>query len=384
MTLLERLTSKSPKRILALDGGGIRGILTIGSLEKIEQLLRQRHQDPQLKLCDYFDLIGGTSTGAIIASGLAIGMEVAELKQMYLELGGRIFGKRSWRVLQARFDQGPLNEELAKVFGDRTLGDDSIRTGLCIIAKRADTGSTWPLTNHPDSKYYNRNSQILLRQAVRASTAAPTYFVPEKFDIGNGEIGAFVDGGVSMANNPALQLFLIATLKGFPFRWSTGEHRLLLVSVGTGSWHHHDTADNVVEGRMWNWATQVPSMLMNDANWQGQLLLQYLSNTSTPWEIDREVGNLASDLLTPEPALSYLRYDVRLEANALNALGLTQLSLKLGSLRDMSAGENRYNLTLIGEKAAEQQVQDEHFSKAFDLSVQALSEVVSRSTNFEF
>ncbi|MBV9386846.1 MAG: patatin-like phospholipase family protein [Chroococcidiopsidaceae cyanobacterium CP_BM_ER_R8_30] len=367
MTLLERLTSNSPKRILALDGGGIRGILALGFLEKIEQILRQRHQDSRLKLCDYFDLIGGTSTGAIIASGLAIGMEVAELKQMYLELGGRIFGKRNWRVLQARFAQEPLNEELAKVFGERTLGDDSIKTALCIIAKRADTGSTWPLINHPDSKYYSRNSQILLRQAVRASTAAPTYFVPEKFDIGNGEVGAFVDGGVSMANNPALQLFLIATLKGFPFRWQAGEHRLLLVSIGTGSWHYHNTVDNVVEGRIWDWATQVPSMLMNDANWQDQLLLQYLSNTPTPWEINREVGDLASDLLTPEPALSYLRYDVPLEENALNALGLTKLSPKLNSLRDMSAGENRYDLALIGEKAAEQQVQDEHLPKAFDL-----------------
>ena len=55
MTLWERLTSDDPKRILALDGGGIRGILALGFLEKIEQILRQRHQNPQLKLCDYFD-----------------------------------------------------------------------------------------------------------------------------------------------------------------------------------------------------------------------------------------------------------------------------------------------------------------------------------------
>jgi len=366
MTLLERLTSSGPKRILALDGGGIRGALTLGFLERIEQILRLRHQNPQLKLCDYFDLIGGTSTGAIIASGLAIGMEAAELKQMYLDLGGKIFGRRDWRILQAKFDPTPLNEELVKVFRDRILGDDSIKTGLCLIAKRADTGSMWPLINHPDGKYYKHNSQILLRQAVRASTAAPTYFVPEKFEIKANEIGAFVDGGVSMAINPALQLFLVATLKGFPFHWQTGEHRLLLVSVGTGVWHQHDTADKVAEGRMWDWATQVPLMLMNDANWQNQLLLQYLSRTPTPWEINREVGDLASDLLTPEPALSYLRYDVWLEANALNALGLAKLSPKLESLRDMSAAENRYDLAAIGEQAAERQVRDEHFSKAFD------------------
>ena len=77
MTLLERLTAEGPKRILALDGGGIRGVLTLGFLERIEQILRDRHNNPNLRLSDYFDLIGGTSTGSIIASALAIGMEVS-------------------------------------------------------------------------------------------------------------------------------------------------------------------------------------------------------------------------------------------------------------------------------------------------------------------
>ena len=74
MTLLERLTAAGPKRILALDGGGIRGALTLGCLERIEAILRQRHRRPDLRLCEYFDLIGGTSTGAIIAAALAIGL----------------------------------------------------------------------------------------------------------------------------------------------------------------------------------------------------------------------------------------------------------------------------------------------------------------------
>ena len=77
MGLSERLTAPGPKRILALDGGGIRGALSLGFLERIERLLRERHANPDLRLRDYFDLIGGTSTGSIIAVGLAIGMDVA-------------------------------------------------------------------------------------------------------------------------------------------------------------------------------------------------------------------------------------------------------------------------------------------------------------------
>src|SRR5687767_7008853 len=75
-SLLQRLQTDGPKRILALDGGGIRGALTLGYLQGIEDTLRKQHDnDPAFRLSDYFDLIGGTSTGSIIASCLAIGMK---------------------------------------------------------------------------------------------------------------------------------------------------------------------------------------------------------------------------------------------------------------------------------------------------------------------
>ena len=234
MELLERLTSDGPKRILALDGGGVRGALTIGFLEQLERTLRERHGRPSLTLCDYFDLIGGTSIGAIIAVGLAIGMEVAEIKHESLKMAGEVFSKRKWKRWQASFDVKPLEEHLARICGDRTLADSSIRTGLCIVTKRVDTGSTWPLINHPHGKYFKENGQILLRDALRASAAAPVYFVPTKIEISPGQYGAFVDGGVSMASNPALQLLLLATLSGFPFGWPTGEDQLLLVSRACG------------------------------------------------------------------------------------------------------------------------------------------------------
>ena len=367
MSLLDRLTADGPKRILALDGGGIRGALTVGYLERIEGILRRRHQKDDLRLCQYFDLIGGTSTGAIIAAALAIGLSASEIKKMYLELGGKVFGRKKLKIWDARFDEKPLIEELAKVFGKRTLGDDSIETGLCIVTKRADTASPWPLINHPRGKYYRKNAPMPLREAVRASTAAPTYFVPQKLVVGGEEWGAFVDGGVSMANNPALQLFLVATLKGFPFRWPVGEKQLLLVSVGTGLWTHGKKVEEVTDDKLWDWAAQVPELLMEDANWHNQLLLQYLSRTATPWEIDREVGDLSADLLTPEPALTYLRYNVRIEGPALAALGLNDLALRAEQLREMSEAKNREDLARIGDAAARQQVRDEHFPDTFNL-----------------
>ncbi|MBV9960010.1 MAG: patatin-like phospholipase family protein [Acidobacteria bacterium] len=382
MNLIQKLKADGPKRILALDGGGIRGALTIGYLEKIENILRLRYNNPNLRLCDYFDLIGGTSTGSIIAAALAIGKEVSEIKELYLRLGEKVFtkNKRWWtRVWRATFSETQLKAELESLFGDLTFGhneghppvqsgDSSIKTGLCIVTKRADTGSTWPIINHPDGTFFSDNRGMLLRGVIRASTAAPTYFESEKLEVGEGQVGVFVDGGVSMANNPALQLFLIATLKGFPFHWPTGEEKLLLVSIGTGTWKPIVGVDTVTGASKLSWAERVPSILMNDANAQNQLLLQYLSKTLTPWKIDGEVGNLSDDLLTPEPALTYLRYNARLETNPLQTLGLGSLVTKLDSLRKMEVGGNCQDLITIGERAAQCDVVPEHFPSVFDVA----------------
>ncbi len=196
ITLDQHFNAPGPKRILALDGGGIRGAFTLGYLQRIEDILRKQHgNDPNFRLCDYFDLIGGTSTGAIIAACLAVGNDVATIKKMYMDLGGKIFGRKynllnPFQIadrLKAGYDSKPMKEELKRFFGDITLGSDKIKTGLCIVAKRADRNSVWPLLNHPKGKYYNSkdgtNNAIPLWQAVRASTAAPSYFIPEIIDV---------------------------------------------------------------------------------------------------------------------------------------------------------------------------------------------------------
>jgi predicted acylesterase/phospholipase RssA len=368
MKLLDRLKSSGPKRILSLDGGGIRGAVTLGFLERLESLLRERHGSDDLRLCDYFDLIGGTSTGSIIASGLAIGMEASEIKRQYLELGGRVFASKMLKMWQARFKSAPLAAELRAFFGDITLGDEAIKTGLCIVTKRADTGSTWPLINHPEGKFFEENRGILLRRAVLASAAAPVFFRPIRIDLGGGQIGTFIDGGVSMANNPALRLFLVATLMGFPFGWPTGEDRLMVVSVGTGRWDQREDPGRLAASKVWDWARRVPAMLMSDALWQNQLLLQLLSRTPTPWHIDAEVGDLSDDLLVREPALWYVRYDAPLEEDGLEELGLGRLAPRAIALRDMSDPHNRFDLAEIGETAAGRQVHEDHLPPTFDLS----------------
>ena len=365
--LLQRLQADGPKRMLALDGGGIRGAITLGFLEEIEHILRERHNNPNLRLCDYFDLIGGTSTGAIIAAGLAIGMTATEIKELYLKLGDKIFGEKRglFKRLSAKFKIAALEKELEKIFGDIRLGGEEIKTGLCIVTKRADTGSTWPLINHPNAKYYNDNKDILLRRAVRASTAAPTYFKPEAIDVGGGQVGAFVDGGVSMHNNPSFQLFLTATLRGFPFHWEMGDDKLLLTSVGTGFWKNKQTVEEVTDNKLWDWAADVISMLMKDASQMNEIIMQFLSTSPTARMIDTEIEDLKDDLIHRSAALRYLRYNAPIEKEYLAEIGFGDIDHT--KLFEMSDASNCETLCKIGEKSAKRYVDGSHFSAEFDL-----------------
>ncbi len=369
MSLAEKFSpNNGPKRILALDGGGIRGAITIGYLEKIQHLLRLRYDRKDMMLCDYYDLIGGTSTGSIIAGALAIGMDARDIKHKYLKLGESIFGKKRGLIgrLSAKFEIDALQKELKKIFGDLTIGDDRLKTGICIVTKRADTGSTWPIINHPSGKYFADNGSILLREAIRASTAAPTYFEPEYMTISpDGQEGAFVDGGVSMHNNPSLQLFLAATLKGFPFKWETGEDKLMITSIGTGFWDFRKDENVFKSHKLWDWAGDIISMLMNDAGSMNQLMLQYLSNSPTAKKIDSEVGNLDGDLINGKAAMTYLRYDAHLVNDHLRKIGIE--NVEAHSLHEMSDAKNCAILTRVGEQSARTEVLDEHFPKAFDI-----------------
>ncbi len=373
------LFDRGPKRILALDGGGIRGILTLQTLRRIESMLRARCGGAEdFRLCDYFDLIGGTSTGAIIAAGLAVGYSVDRLDELYRGLGRHVFKDELFRrgLFRAKFSERPLRQLLEGEFGDTTLGDARIRTGLAIVLKRLDTGSPWIVHNNPKGKYYRRreggravaNADYLLKDVVRASTAAPHYFDPERIQVAGDMAGAFVDGGVSPHNNPALQLLLLATLEGYGLRWPVGADNLLLVSVGTGSWDLRLDTEEVMGMTPAKLAIRALSSLMGDAAAFNELVLQSLSASPTARQIDREIGDLGGDLLgAGEPWLTYLRYDPQLDRAWLEErLGLDLAEHEVDALRRMDDPQNLEALVRVGEATAKL-VEDRHFDARFDI-----------------
>ncbi|MEX2491722.1 MAG: patatin-like phospholipase family protein [Nitrospirales bacterium] len=375
----QHLFDAGPKRILALDGGGVRGILTLQYLKRMEELLRRRAgNDRDFRLSQYFDLIGGTSTGSIIATGLALGWTVEKLERLYNELSEQVFQKSIWRqgILQAKFPRTPLMKALTVQFGDRTLGSDDLQTGLMIMTKRLDSGSPWPFINNPKGRYFDPvantgtatpNKNILLREVVRASTAAPHYFNPERLALGRSPEGAFVDGGVSPHNNPALQLLLMATTEGFGLKWVTGADQLLLVSVGTGSQETCLSAKEVLSMSSVNVARQALMSLMNDCDALNQTMLQWMSRSPTAWKIDREIGDLQGDVLGGKELFSYLRYNVVLDRDWLkDNLNVDLNASEVKGLQGMDKPKTMSKLALLGATASHIQIQPNHFPVQFD------------------
>ena len=380
LTRDEHFQADGPKRILALDGGGLRGILTLGILRRVESVLRDRHGgDPGFRLCHYFDLIAGTSTGAIIAAALATGMSVDEVIGHYQQLGREVFCREWFRlgVIRSRYDEAALVTHLQRVFGaDRTLGDESLKTGLLIVTKRLDTGSPWPLGNNPRGRYFAAgpgatwisNGRYPLWQVVRASTAAPSYFDPEPITIAAQEgkkpvIGTFVDGGVSPFNNPSLQAFMYATLDGYRVNWEAGGDRLLLVSIGTGISDPSQRPSRIAA----QGAVRALFSLMDDCAVLVETLMQWMSTSTTARVIDRELGDCCDDLPAGAPLLSYLRYNVMLTPDEVAALCPELPAERISTLGEMDNPDNLDALLTLGDAAGRAQVHADHFHAAFDL-----------------
>lgn len=343
--LRERFQRPGPKRILALDGGGARGLLSLGVLAQLERHLGERSGDPgKFRLAHYFDLIGGTSTGAIIATTLALEWRVRDIVDLYFKLLPAIFARPQvpgpLRVLMPAFKNKALTQALNEHLGDRMLNSEDLKTGLAIHAKRIDSGSAWIVVNNPDWRYFNSqsdstgvpNAEFYLRDLVQGSAAAPTYFADVRIPLFRNKRGGvagyahFFDGGVSPNNNPAQQLLMTVTEPAFGFNWKMGEENLLIWSIGTGyvrkrfekrNRKRRSSAKSIDDFRRLMYSSKVMAALEgynHDISQQQITLLQMLSRPRFPWYVNSEVKTQTqTPLLTPAPVLTYQRFDARLE-----------------------------------------------------------------------
>jgi uncharacterized protein len=371
--LADRYRPVRPRRILALDGGGIRGMISLGVLRQLERKLAERTgRGADFRLSDFFDLVGGTSTGAIIAAGLARRMSVEEISSFYRDFGTTAFSRRKlWMRWQTLYGDGELAETLRNTFGrDTDLSPENLGCLLVVVTRNATTDSAWPISSNPFAKYNaperpDCNLRIPLWQLVRASTAAPVYFPPEvvSWDPHDPDKSfAFVDGGTTSYNNPAFLLFRMAVAPAYHLGWPTGERNLLVVSVGTGSAPVLGATAEDPDTNVASAAINTLSALMSQASVDQDINCRMIGRCTYGGVLDRELH----DLLPADPGFDdeavsleedlgksflYSRYNAELTPAGLEELGLAHLDAT--EVRKMDAVDRVGDLEEIGVAVGE-------------------------------
>ena len=187
-------------KILSLDGGGIRGLFSISLLAKLEQ-------EFNVKCTDIFDMFAGTSTGSIIALGLASGMTASEIQKFYQDIGPKIFTKKPslWNILFAKHNANNLKRSLEQIFKQKTVQDVMNNNKYIIIPATNLSGPLVTRIFKTDyKKEFNEHNTYKLCDIALASSSAPTYFKTCGISKPNTDSKEyFCDGGL-FANNPGV------------------------------------------------------------------------------------------------------------------------------------------------------------------------------------
>jgi len=241
-----------PFRILALDGGGIKGAFTAAVLAAWES-------DTKKSIVDHFDLITGTSTGGILAVGLGIGLSAAEMLDFYKRRGPVIFpvtgfGRKLSRALrqlvQPKYSSDVLRKELLDAFGQKKFGESKVR----LVIPTYDTlrGRIFIFKTDHDARF-KYDLDILAADVALATAAAPTYFKAAMIPQHQGQ--GYVDGGV-WANCPAL----VGVVEAVSFLWKSLSD-LDVLSIGTT--YAPDSVRDLAGAGVLQWGPRVVSLIMN-------------------------------------------------------------------------------------------------------------------------
>lgn len=242
-------SSKPVRRVLSIDGGGIRGIIPALVIAHLEKKVKK-------PVSEIFDLMVGTSTGGMLALGLSLRGEGAEpvfsarkMVKLYETHGGDIFEQSLWRklrtvggIFEEAYSHEALEDVLIQYFGSRTLADCGVPTMVTsydIQNRRTVFLKSW----------HKEHVDLLCSEVARATSAAPTYFEPAKLDWAD-DSGTLIDGGVFM-NSPSVSAYAEAC-KLFP-----GEP-VAMLSLGTGELTRPIPYE---EARTWGSALWVMSLL---------------------------------------------------------------------------------------------------------------------------
>ncbi len=277
------MKQQQPFTILSIDGGGIRGLIPAKVLADLELELQKKN--PSTRLHDHFDLICGTSTGALLAIGISLGIPASKMVEFYWDNAELIFPKRFFKILPRLtralfcpiYNNGKLREKLAEVYSNANGGTPPIladlKTKVCIPVFNGNEGKISVLKTGHHSEYF-RDFKLPAHDVALSSASAPVYFQPHSFTYsnahGSGTNVNMIDGGV-FANNPALIGLLEATEKlNHPFS------NIRILSLGTGQ-GKHTIKKSWLPKNIFYWMLPKPRLLDIILDSQAQMTEQYIA-----------------------------------------------------------------------------------------------------------
>ena len=359
------LINDKKKRILSLDGGGIRGIISIEVLAQIEKQVREAYGQPDMVLANYFHMVAGTSTGAIIATLISMGWSVENIRHFYVDQGKEMFDHSHWwQILRHRYSGERLKELLQREIGHETLGSTKLKTLLMLVMRNVTTDEPWVVSNNKACRFnqadrHDCQLNLPLWQLVRASTAAPSFFPPETIQVGEHAF-VFVDGSISSYTNPAFSAFLRAVAKPYDIGWEAGEDNILVVSVGTGTAPHRMQDFQAKDYGVVQAATTVPTSLILSSVIEQDTLCRIFGNCLNGNQLDKEIGDLVGmEAPGGKHLFTYVRYNEDLTPAGMLRMGLSHMDLQ--QVQRIDATEHIEDLIKIGEKIA-LQVKAEHLT----------------------
>jgi uncharacterized protein len=268
-------------RILSLDGGGIRGIIPATVLVYVEKKIQELTGDPDARIADYFEIVVGTSTGAIL--GCFICMPNAKdypaerALKLYARHGREIFTearRNSWFGLRqlfnaTRFSPDNLERLFKENFGDVMFHD--LRTHCIVTTYDIENCRAFFFNSREKKREDREKRDFFIREVVRSTSAAPTYFPPIRVKTRHKKM-MNIDGGV-FANNPAMCAYAEVRTTQYDFILDKeGNPRfprvkdMMMLSLGTGALPMD--LNNVDKSNRWGvigWAKAAPEIMMDGA-----------------------------------------------------------------------------------------------------------------------
>ncbi|WP_071515822.1 patatin-like phospholipase family protein [Geitlerinema sp. PCC 9228] len=318
-------------RILAIDGGGIRGIIPGQILITLERKIQERTGNPDAKIADYFDFFAGTSTGGILSCILTCPQEdngqmrprfsAQDAVDLYLEKGGEIFSVDLWQKLRSygglldeKFSAKALEKNLQAYFQDLQLSQ--LLRPCLITSYDIERGKPHFFKQHEAKRF--RGSDFLVREVARSTSAAPTYFeVAQNYSLSEVSY-ALIDGGV-FVNNPTLSAYAEVrssfqkTATGYVLKKENQNGDLVtakdmvILSLGTGKIHHTYEYEQAKDWGLAEWVKPLIDIMMagvsETVDYQVEQIFQTIENPKQYLRVNPEITDEemhAMDNATPE------------------------------------------------------------------------------------